>query len=64
MSNMELDKRLEENKYELWEACQILADLGLFENGRVVERIAPSSNDILFAEKIRSKIEGKDVNNQ
>jgi len=41
---------------EVVEACGILANLGFAEDGRVVERIMPSSDDILFAQQALANI--------
>lgn len=37
---------------KLLRACEILASCGVVEDGRVCERIMPSSSDILFAHEI------------
>ena len=43
---------------KLLKACEILANCGVVEGGRLVERIMPSSADILFAHEILAKAEG------
>jgi len=43
---------------KLLKACEILANCGVVEDGRVVERIMPSSSDILFAYEILAKAKG------
>jgi len=37
---------------KLLKACEMLANCGVVEDGRVVERIMPSSSDILYAHEL------------
>lgn len=51
----ELDKRLDENKYELYEALKTLLKL-------LTPRTPEDSRQILKAEQVLSKVEGRDIN--